>query len=30
LLLRLDVTIGQLFMLMMTIIIHHFLAFRKE
>jgi hypothetical protein len=30
LLLRLDVTIGQLFTLMMTIIIHHFLAFWKE
>jgi hypothetical protein len=30
LLLQLDVTIGQLFTLMMTIITHHFLAFQKE
>jgi hypothetical protein len=30
LLLQLDVIIGQLFTLMMTIITHHFLAFRKE
>jgi hypothetical protein len=30
LLLQLDVTIGQLFTLMTTIITHHFLAFQKE